>query len=89
MDPAVQQAFEIDKVYRIHLKDKRVIDLRLIEASGDKLVGVQKKNNMKKGTELQGRPEIPFARILLAEKKKINPIGIVFLAIGSFYLVQF
>ncbi|WP_380800488.1 hypothetical protein [Shivajiella indica] len=79
----VQKLFEIDKVYRIQLDDNRLIDLRVKEVREDRLMGVQKK----KGTELQGMLEIPFDRILLVEKKTINPIGTVILAIGSFYLV--
>jgi hypothetical protein len=67
MDPIVQQTFELDKVYRIQLKDKRMIDLRLIEIRGDRLLGVQKNNQIKEGTEIQGQLEIPFERIFHVE----------------------
>jgi len=75
MDPEVQQAFELDKVYRIQLKDNRIIDLKLMEIREGRLMGVQKNNKIEKGTELQGLLEIPFEKIALAEKKTFNVFG--------------
>jgi hypothetical protein len=86
MDPTVQQTFELDIVYRIQLKDKRMIDFRLIEIRGDRLLGVQKNNKIKEGTEIQGQLEIPFERIFHVEEKMFNVFGSLGV-IGGIYLL--
>jgi hypothetical protein len=87
MDPEVQQAFELDKVYRIQLEDTRLIDLRVVEIREDRLMGVQKNNNIKMGTELQGLLEIPFQRIVHVEEKRIDALGTLGLAAVIYVVV--
>jgi hypothetical protein len=87
MDPPVKQAFELDKVYRIQLDDTRLIDLRVVEIREDRLMGVQKNNNIKKGTELQGLLEIPFQKIVHVEEKRIDALGTLGLAAVIYVVV--